>query len=34
MNLEITGKIKEEEDKETIYQGLLSYNLAKLAVSF
>ncbi len=33
MNLEITGKIK-EEDKETIYQGLLSYNLAKLAVSF
>lgn len=33
MNLEITGKIK-EEDKEAIYQGLLSYNLAKLAVSF
>lgn len=29
MNLEITDKIT-EEDKETIYQGLLSYNLARI----
>ena len=29
MNIEVTDKIK-EEDKEIIYQGLLSYNLARI----